>query len=510
MKYVFNPLMLMIALTAFIVFGCSNKTTKPLTELSKPTFSHLSGIYNSEISVSIVAEDSGVKIYYTTDATSPSTNSLLYVEPIRILQTTVIKAYAVKDGYAPSQVNTASYTFNACLPPVPNYPSGVYQDSLHIRFTCPTPGATTRYRYDGEQPNDVSSSYDPIYPLRIGHSTTVRSVAYKQGLNPSTIGEVQYQIGSYQVPVIKSYPEIDAAGLQFLNDNYAYYYLSNDGIKILNTSDPVNVSEIGTIPDSGGGISYDCLAIKSNFLYFNRVGDFKNERSTAELVVYDVTNPTSPIQIGSTMIPVTFPIEFSMIRVFGQNMVMLLGSKVVILDLTNPQSPKQIAEINTGSNMLFVDCQVSGNNLYLIDYYLNSFEIYNIANLSYCQLLSSYTIERPYQLQIHESCAYIAGNDGLCAVDVSNPSSPSIKQNYGANFCRQMGISNDLLIVHGGYGHTKGILVYDISNPQIKRIEASFYYSPYTWGYGDIVVRGNYAFIPYGQELAVAYIGYIQ
>lgn len=73
-----------------------------------PTFSPAAGTYYEAQSVTLSAED-GASIYYTTNGDDPTTSSTEYSDPIKVAQTTTIKAIAVKDGVS-SAVASATYT----------------------------------------------------------------------------------------------------------------------------------------------------------------------------------------------------------------------------------------------------------------------------------------------------------------------------------------------------------------------------------------------------------------
>lgn len=75
-----------------------------------PTFDPAAGTYTSTQYVTISAAD-GAAIYYTTDGTSPTTESNLYSEPIEVNTDMTIKAIAVKDSEV-SDVATAEYVIN--------------------------------------------------------------------------------------------------------------------------------------------------------------------------------------------------------------------------------------------------------------------------------------------------------------------------------------------------------------------------------------------------------------
>ena len=84
--------------------------TPVVPTLSKPTFTPADGTaFDESMEVAIEAEE-GTTIYYTTNGDEPSTTSAVYTEPFTITETTIVKAYAVKDGSNDSSVATATYT----------------------------------------------------------------------------------------------------------------------------------------------------------------------------------------------------------------------------------------------------------------------------------------------------------------------------------------------------------------------------------------------------------------
>lgn len=76
--------------------------------LAAPTFSPAEGEYYGTQYVTISAVGSA-NIYYTTDESEPTTNSIPYTEPVEVAQSMTIKAIATLDG-ATSDVATAVYT----------------------------------------------------------------------------------------------------------------------------------------------------------------------------------------------------------------------------------------------------------------------------------------------------------------------------------------------------------------------------------------------------------------
>lgn len=101
-----------------------NKIVAPKFNVSTPTFDdslkveiinlvqNVNKIVNTDTTIYEI--DRGmVAIYYTTDSTTPDTNSTLYTGPITIKKTTTLKAFAVLEGdtnWFPSEVVSQTYT----------------------------------------------------------------------------------------------------------------------------------------------------------------------------------------------------------------------------------------------------------------------------------------------------------------------------------------------------------------------------------------------------------------
>ena len=106
--------------------GVSNNATKYLPkatftfiagdapeQVATPTFTPAAGTYTSAQSVTIACATEDATIYYTTDGTEPSaTNGTVFSEAIDVGETMTIKAIAVKDDMANSEVAEAEYIIN--------------------------------------------------------------------------------------------------------------------------------------------------------------------------------------------------------------------------------------------------------------------------------------------------------------------------------------------------------------------------------------------------------------
>jgi len=98
-----------ISVTETIENGLRNSGMKTAASVLEekadtPGFTPASGTYIESQLVTISCSTSGAAIYYTTDGTTPSALSAEYAEPITVAGTCTIKAIAVKDGMADSDI----------------------------------------------------------------------------------------------------------------------------------------------------------------------------------------------------------------------------------------------------------------------------------------------------------------------------------------------------------------------------------------------------------------------
>lgn len=84
--------------------------TLPPPVAATPSFSPAAGTYTGTQTITISDATPNAAIYYTTDGSTPTANSIVYTGPIMVSSSETISAIAFASGYSASPVASASYT----------------------------------------------------------------------------------------------------------------------------------------------------------------------------------------------------------------------------------------------------------------------------------------------------------------------------------------------------------------------------------------------------------------
>ncbi|MCL2064933.1 MAG: chitobiase/beta-hexosaminidase C-terminal domain-containing protein [Candidatus Cloacimonetes bacterium] len=170
--------------------------------VSPPIATPAGGTYLTPISVTLVTETVGASIYYTTDGSSPSAeNGILYISPISLTTTTILRFRGEKDGMLPS--GTITETYNIPL-----------QISSLSQLRLQTPGTGDLFHLNSEvivsmtQPNFRNQIYvqDGNGGLLIDDNANIISPTYNIGDGVTGLtGEINLFNGMLQfVPFMNS------------------------------------------------------------------------------------------------------------------------------------------------------------------------------------------------------------------------------------------------------------------------------------------------------------------
>jgi hypothetical protein len=174
MKKILSMVLAVALVLGMNVTGLAAAKKKPLPPQAAPTASMASGTYDGTQYVKL-SGPAGATIRYTTNGRAPTASSTKYSKYIKVTKSTVIKAIAVRKGYANSPVLTVSIGITAPMPSTAYIPAGRTFPLGGGKVVFKAPTGTTMYLMlkgmvdDGRQLS--TKVYD--YKLTSGRKVTV-------------------------------------------------------------------------------------------------------------------------------------------------------------------------------------------------------------------------------------------------------------------------------------------------------------------------------------------------
>ena len=141
-----------------------------------PVISPSSGPVVYPQTVTITDAIANATIYYTTDGSTPNSNSPVYQNPFVVTSNQTITAVASPTGYLASAPASVTYAPTGTpANPVFSLSGGTYSGAQTLTITESTPGAAIYYTVDGPVPSTASAVY--TQPLSVPASETVQAIA---------------------------------------------------------------------------------------------------------------------------------------------------------------------------------------------------------------------------------------------------------------------------------------------------------------------------------------------
>jgi len=159
-----------------------------------PAFSPLPSTYSAPQSVRL-SNTASLPMYYTTDGSTPTTNSTPYAAPISVSMNTTIKAISAAYGYLNSPVSTGTYLIQAPTPTM-SPASGTYYSTQSVTISDTASGATIYYTTNGSTPTTSSTPCANPCMLSISTTTTLKAIASGGGYTSSNVAVATYTIAA--------------------------------------------------------------------------------------------------------------------------------------------------------------------------------------------------------------------------------------------------------------------------------------------------------------------------
>lgn len=181
------------------------------------------------------------------------------------------------------------------------------------------------------------------------------------------------------------------------------------------------------------------------------------------LRVFDISNPTSPVQIGST----TNIQDFAHSVAVRGNYAFATGyPKLQIYDVSNPNAPHKIGSVSGGSFGGPATIDIVGNTAFVGEgQTLNTFDVTNLGSPSLLQTTN--TQEDILILNVLSNRAFVSSSRGFGIWDVADPANCHPVFNTNILAPGENAVAG--FVSHNGFAYVgetrKGLAIFDISSP---------------------------------------------
>ncbi len=263
----------------------------------------------------------------------------------------------------------------------------------------------------------------------------------------------------------------------------AYLAASTEGLLIFDVSNPATPVEIGRLDTPGYAVD---IELAGNLTF---VADWDSSVRPSSMRIIDASNAVVPAMLGEIFAG-SSPLDVEVVDELAYVASSGWGPYLRIFDVSNPSQPFEIGATEDGGARAVT---VNGTLAYVVSY--RHLRIIDISTPSFPSEVALLEISRDLQdVEVAAGVAYVASySAGLRIIDVSNPTDPiEIAALEIPGSARDVQIVGSIAYVAGG----GGLLVIDVSNPSepilIGSIRSN---SRYPWG---VAVSGNYAYVADG------------
>lgn len=275
-----------------------------------------------------------------------------------------------------------------------------------------------------------------------------------------------------------------------IQGNRAYVADGRNGLQILDVSFSASPQHIGHYQTSREVMG---VAVAGNYACVAERG--------GGLVVVDLHNPANLEAVGNFS---TGLFECAAVRIQGRYAYVLAssfiaanyGSRFYIIDITNPTSPRQVGVF--GENWIFSGLAVRTNYAYVAGD--AGLEVFDISNSGNPRRVANLFTAHSKDVVVQDDYAYLAdAGAGLQVIDIRNPINPQpvghLVLEGGSG--RSVAVQGQSAYLSCSIGACDCLYVIDISNPAIPKRVGTYEIPQYASAYG-VVVSGNYAYLAAG------------
>ena len=277
------------------------------------------------------------------------------------------------------------------------------------------------------------------------------------------------------------------------------------GLVSINIADPTNLTIVHKLADTTHFNGLQAVVLDGNHAYVT-------SEYTSGLVVIDITDPSN-LTIAGSFVDTTLLSGVRGIDIVGDLAHLCTQQgRFVIVNISDPRSPSLVGSMMPSASLADAfRTAVAGNYAYVTTYH-NSLAVVNITDLTDIVVITvvgnSTTMPVPVGLEIVGNYMYVATHHGIVLLDISDPSNPAIVNEgriaHDVSDTDTFAYGQDVAVVgnllymacQSGFYH-RGLAVVDISTPSSLSEVAFFGENPNSFleDAAGVKVAGNYAYV---------------
>jgi len=314
-----------------------------------------------------------------------------------------------------------------------------------------------KYAYVAGEGNNSLVTFDisnPAAPTKVA-STTISSpisvyvsgrYAYVASYTSSSLVIVDISDPASPVQVGSSSAGLSSPISVSVSGHYAYVVsYGNNSLVTFDISNPAAPTKVGSVAVATGSGNPLSVYVSGRYAYVTRYYYHTGIYSNGSLVTFDISNPTSPVQVGLTSTGLTGPYS---VYVSGRYAYVVNqgGNALVTFDVSNPASPAQVASTNVGLSSPY-SIFASGRYAYVTSYANSSLVTFDISNpASPVEVASTNAgLNNPFSAYVAGRYAYVASLSNNSLVDFDLGGAEFNTENVGSSQIGNLQVSNDII-----------------------------------------------------------------
>ncbi|MCB0781919.1 MAG: hypothetical protein KDC03_20730, partial [Flavobacteriales bacterium] len=260
------------------------------------------------------------------------------------------------------------------------------------------------------------------------------------------------------------------------NAGTTVYLIEEPFLSVIDVSDPTTPLELGSV--NVGPIAGTSVRLSND-------AGLVHVLMNGSLQLVDVSDPSAPIIAGSIAVPGLADVE-----AIGDRSLVLSAAGLEVFDVSTPSSPASLGSITLGPSP--VALSASGDLALVVDGTTNDLYILDITDPANMFVIDTYILNgTPSYVLLDGDRAY-AGGGLLQVLDLSTPATPVPLGNVPIGSANEIAVSGDLVCTAGVL--TDGVKVIDVSDPTAPVVRKTFGASSPLCFQSAITTAGNFAY----------------